>query len=230
MAVLTLALGIGANTAIFSVLHGVWLSPAKYAQADRLVDLSMQPLSGHRFMGGTSYSTLTDWKAQASTIEAFGVHRYTHQVNVSGGEGAEEIIGHRVSANLFGLLGANPPAGHPMEADCDRGTGPRQALIGYAWWKRRFGGDAGVVGRQIRVDDETFTIAGVMPRGFEFPPMGSASYKPVFWMSLNLSADQERARHLHSLAVVARLKAGASIQQAQAEMDTIAARLAKAYP
>jgi putative ABC transport system permease protein len=230
VAVLTLALGIGANTAIFSVLYGVWLSPAKYAQAERLVDFSMQQLRGHRFMGGTSYSTLADWKAQARTVEAFGAHRSAHEVNVGGSEGAEDVIGHRVSANLFGLLGASPAVGHSMESGADRSTGLRQALIGYTWWKRRFGGDAGVVGRQIQVDDEAFTIAGVMPQGFEFPLMGSAAFRPVIWMSLNLPVEQERARDLHSLLVVARLKAGASIRQAQAEMDTIAARLAKAYP
>jgi putative ABC transport system permease protein len=230
VAALTLALGIGANTAIFSVLYGVWLSPAKYAHSGRLVDLTMQQLSGHRFLGGTSYANLADWKAQTSTVEAFGVHRYAHEVNVTGREGAEEVIGHRVSANLFGLLGASPVVGHPIEAGADRGAGPRQALIGYTWWKRRFGGDAGVVGRQIQVDGEAFTIAGVMPRGFEFPPMWSAAFRPVIWMSLNMPVEQERARGLHSLEVVARLKPGASIQQAQAEMDTIVARLAEAYP
>ncbi len=230
VAVLTLALGIGANTVIFSVLYGVWLSPAKYVEAGRLVDLEMQQLSGHKFAGGTSYLNLSDWKVQARTVEAFGVHRYTHEVNVTGSEGAEEVIGHRVSANLFGLLGASPALGHQMEAVVDRSTGPRQALISYAWWKQRFGGDAGVVGRQIQVNDEAFTIAGVMPQGFEFPPMGSAVFCPVIWMSLNLPPEQERARDVHSLAVVARLKTGASIQQAQAEMDTVAAQLARAYP
>ncbi len=83
VAVLTLALGIGANTTIFSVLYGVWLSPAKYAQAERLVDLSTQQLSGRRFMGGASCPDLADWKAQTSTVESFGVHRYAHQVNVA---------------------------------------------------------------------------------------------------------------------------------------------------
>ena len=230
VAALTLALGIGANTAIFSVLYGVWLSPAKYAHSERLVDLTMQQLSGRRLMGGTSYSNLADWKAQASTVEAFGIHRYTFEVNVTGGVGAEEVFGHRVSANLFGLLGARPAVGRPMEAGADRSTGPRQALIAYTWWMRRFGGDAGIVGRQIQVDAEAFTIAGVMPPGFEFPAMGSAAFRPVIWMSLNLPVEQERARDSHSLRVVARLKPGASIRQAQAEMDTIAARLANAYP
>ncbi len=121
---------------------------------------------------------LSDWKARARSVEAFGVHRYTHEVNVTGSEGAEEVIGHRVSANLFGLLGASPALGHQMEAVVDRSTRPRQALISYAWWKQRFGGDQGVVGRQIQVNDEAFTIAGVMPQGFEFPPMGPAVFCP----------------------------------------------------
>jgi len=230
VAVLTLALGTGANTAMFSVLYGVWLSPAKYPHAERLVDLSMRQSGGHRFTGGTSHANLADWKAQATTIEAFGAHRYAHQVNVTGSQGAEEVIGHRVSANLFGLLGASPAVGRPMESGADRSTGPRQALIGYTWWQQRLGGDHGVVGRQIQVDDEAFTIAGVMPRGFEFPPMAPAEQRPVIWMSLNLPPAQERARDSHALWVVARLKAHASIRQAQAEMDTVVARLAEAYP
>ena len=230
VAVVTLALGIGANTAIFSVLYGVWLSPAPYSQAGRLADFSMQQLSGSRLMGGTSYANLADWKAQSGVVEAFGVHRYAHQVNVSGSGEAEEVFGHRVSANLFAMLGASPAVGHPMEAAADRSTGPRQVLLGDAWWRRRFGGDAGVVGNQIFVDGEAFTIAGVMPRGFEFPPMGSAAFHPVLWMSLNVPMEQELARDAHSLDVVARLKAGVSMARAQAEMDTIAARLAKAYP
>jgi putative ABC transport system permease protein len=230
VAVLTLALGIGANTAIFSVMYGVWLSPVRYAQPDGLVDFSMQQLSGHRFLAGTSYANLADWKAQTSTVEVFGVHQYAHQINITGSEGAEEVIGHRVSAKLFEMLGASPAVGHVMEADADRGTGPRQALIAYKWWKDRFGGDAGVVGRRIQVDDQAFTIVGVMPQGFEFPPMGSAAYHPVIWLSLNLPVAQELARYMRSLDVVAILKRGVSIERAQVEMNTIGAWLARAYP
>ncbi|MGA2594623.1 MAG: ABC transporter permease [Bryobacteraceae bacterium] len=163
-------------------------------------------------------------------IEDFGVHRYAHQVNISGEQGAEEVIGHRVSANLFSLLGAYPALGHPLDAQADRGAGPRQALISYVWWKRRFGGDARVVGKEIQVNDEAFTVAGVMPQGFEFPPMGSAEYRPVIWMSLNVPAEQERSRASHSLAAIARMKPDAAIQQAQAEMNALAARQANAYP
>jgi len=230
VAVFTLALGLGANTAIFSVLYGVWLSPARYAQSERLVDVSRQQLAGHRFMGGASYSDLSDWKAQAKIVEDFGAHRYAHQVNISGDGGAEEVIGHRVSANLFGLLGARPILGHTIDPEADRSTGPRQALVAYAWWKRRFGSDPAVIGKKIQVNDEVFTIAGVMPQGFEFPPMGSAEYRPVIWMSLNRSAEQEHSRASQSLSVVARLRAGATTTEAQAEMSTVAARLAAAYP
>src|SRR5208283_2788908 len=90
VAVFTLALGLGANTAIFSVLYGVWLSPARYAQPERLVDVSRQQLAGRRFLGGVSYSDLADWRAQSKTIEDFGVHRYAHWVNISGDGQAEE--------------------------------------------------------------------------------------------------------------------------------------------
>ena len=186
VAILTLALGIGANTAIFSVVYGVWLAPAPYAHADRLADFSMQQLSGHRFMGGTSYLNLADWKSQSRLVDAFGEHVYTHQVNIAGLGEAEEVIGHRVSANLFPLLGANPAIGRPLEAAADLGSGPRQALLAWSWWMRRFGGDPGIAGKQILVNGEPFTIAGVMPRGFEFPPMGSDTYRPVIWMSLSL--------------------------------------------
>ena len=230
VALLTLALGIGANTAIFSVLYGVWLAPPNYPGAYRLVDISRQQLAGRRFLGGTSYPDLADWQAETKTIQEFGVHRYMHQVNVAGEQGAEEVIGHRVSANLFGLMGVRPALGHPLEAGADRGAGPREALISYTWWKRRFGGDARVAGKQIRVNDEVFTIAGVMPQGFEFPPMGGTEYRPAIWMSLNAPAEQERSRAVGPLAVIARLKAGASIQQAQTEMNNIAARLASASP
>ena len=230
IAVITLALGIGANTAIFSVLYGVWLAPAPYAHADRLVDLSEQQLVGHRFSGGTSYLNLADWKAQSTVVEGFGAHSYARQVNVTGAGEAVEVVAHRVSANLFELLGAHPVLGHWMTADGDRSTGPRQALIGYTWWVDRFGGDAGVVGRRIFVDGEAYTIAGVMPRGFEFPPMGSESYRPRIWLSLSPAAEREGARDTHGLDVVARLKNGVSMARAQAEMDTIGARQAKAYP
>ena len=230
VAILVLALGIGANTAIFSVLYGVWLSPAKYAQPERLVDVSRQQLTGRKFFGGVSYPDLDDWRAQSRAVEDFGVHLYAHYVNISGEQGAEEVIGHRISANLFDLLGVRPALGRPLDAEADRSSGPRQALISYTWWWRRFGGDAGVVGKEIQVNDEAFTIAGVMPQGFEFPPMSSAEYRPAIWMSLNAPPEQERSRAFHPLDVIARLKPEASVRQAQAEMNTIAARMATAYP
>jgi putative ABC transport system permease protein len=205
-------------------------APAKYLDADRLVDVSRRQLTGRRFLGGASHPDLADWRAQAATVAEFGVHRYTHEVNVAGDAGAEEAMGHRVSANLFGLLGAYPIVGHSLDSAADRSSGPRQALIGYSWWMRRFGGDAEVIGKTIRVNGEAVTIAGVMPRGFTFPPMGSASFRPVLWMSLNTPVEQLQNRGSHSLSVIARLHPDASLRQAQTELDTIAARLADAFP
>jgi putative ABC transport system permease protein len=231
VAILTMALGIGANTAVFSVLYGVSLAPARYAHSEQLVDISLQQLSGHRFRRGTSAPNLADWRAQASSIQEFAVHRYRHQLNVTGKEGPEEVVGHRVSANMFPMLGVGPVAGHHMDAAADRAAGPRQAYIDNAWWRRRYGGDAGIVGRQIRVDDQEFTVVGVMPDGFVFPPLSTASYRPVIWLSMNLPAEEENSREARVLSVVARLKRSPTVQRkAQVEMMAISRRLAEAYP
>ncbi|MBS1873695.1 MAG: ABC transporter permease [Acidobacteria bacterium] len=224
VALVTLALGIGANTAVFSVLYGVWLSPPAYPRPQGLVDVSGQQRSGHRFLRGASHRELSEWRSQTKTLQDFGVHRYVRSVNISGEPGAEEATAHRVSSNLFDLLGARPALGSPLDSAADRAAGPRQVLIGYDWWRRRFGADPGVLGRNIRVDGEAFAIAGVMPQGFEFPPMSSASYRPVLWMSLNATPLEVSDPSLHSLAVIARLRDGTSIGQARAELDAIAAR------
>lgn len=168
-----------------------------------MVDVSTQQLAGRKFLRGASYPDLVDWNTETKTVQDFGVRRYTHEVNISGEQGAEEVIGHRVSANLFWSPGVRPALGHSLDTEADRSAGPQQALISCAWWRRRFGGDVGVVGKEIRVNDESFTIAGVMPRGFEFPPMSSAEYRPVIWMSLNVPPEQERSRAIHPLAAVA---------------------------
>jgi predicted permease len=230
VAVLTLALGIGANTAVFSVIYGVWLAPVRYAHPDRLVDVSTKQLSGRRFEGGASLPNLADWKAQNTVFTEFGLHRSFPFVNITGAGEAEEATALRVSANLFLMLGAVPALGRALDADADRGEGQREALIAYSWWQRRFGGDPRTVGSQLSVDGQSYTIAGVMPRGFQFPPMWSGAHAPVIWTSLNVPPEERRQRDSHSFNVVGRLKPGVPLSRAQAEMDTIAARLARAWP
>jgi len=230
VAILTLALGIGANTAIFSVIHGVWLSPAHYPGGDRLVDISMKQLTGRRFERGASWADLQDWKHRVHAFADFGLHRYNFETNVTGAGDAEELVTHRVSSNLLSVLGVAPVLGHGFTPDNDTASGPRSALIAYGYWQRRFGGDPAAIGKTIAMNGEPFTITGVMPPEFQFPPAAGADWNPVIWLSLNLPPDQLRQRDYRALSVVARLKPGFSLRQASSEMEVIVSALAKAYP
>ncbi len=229
VAVLTLALGIGANAAIFSALYGVWLAPVPYPHGDRLVDISMKELTGDRFERGASFPDLADWKIQSTAFEGFGLHQFDHQTNVTAGGEADELTTHRVSANLFRVLGVSPVLGRGFSGDEDTSAGPRSALISYGYWLRRFGGDRGVLGQLITIDGEPYTVTGVMPPRFEFPTTAAES-SPALWRSLNLPPNRLAARDNRSVDVVARLKSGVSAASAQTEMDHIVGRLANAYP
>jgi putative ABC transport system permease protein len=229
VALLTLALGIGANTAIFSVLYGAWLAPLNYVQPQRLVDVSVRNLDNGWQTGGTSWPTLLEWRAQNHVFTGLGAHRYMHYVNLTGGIEPEEVIAHRISADLFPLLGVSPAMGRGLPPEGDQVEGPHSVLLSHAYWQSRFGGDPKIIGRTITIDGEPFTVAGVMPKGFEFPP-ASTFYKPAVWLSLNLSPDERAQEKGSYLDVAGRLKPGVMLGQAQAEMETIVARLAASHP
>lgn len=226
--IVTLALGIGANTAVFSILYGVWLAPARYHDPDRLVQIHMRQTTGHRFEQGVSAATVRDWQAQSKSMSAIGMHRYVRQMNVTGREGAEEIVAHRISAGLLDVLGVRPMLGSGMDATADRAAGPRQALLSAAWWQRRFGGDPNVVGKRLELDGEAYTIAGVMPDGFQFPPLSAEQYRPVAWVSLNLSDALEQNRGSKALYAIARTVSNA--EAAVGELEAITSGLAQGYP
>ncbi|MBZ5626914.1 MAG: ABC transporter permease, partial [Acidobacteriia bacterium] len=183
VAVLTLALGIGANAAIFSTLYGVWLAPVPFPHGERLIDISMKELTGNRFERGVSLPDFADWKAANAAFEDFGLHQYDHGINVTAGGEAEELITHRVSANLFQVLGVAPELGRAFSGEEDTSAGLRSVVLSHGYWQRRFGGDRGVLGRQITADGEAYTITGVMPGGFEFPTT-AAEWSPALWRSL----------------------------------------------
>ncbi len=229
VAVLTLALGIGANTAIFSILYAVLLAPPPYPAGSRLVDISMKELTGHRFERGVSYPDLEDWKRQTQLFATFATHQYRRELNVTGAGEAEEINGDAVSSNLFPSLGVAPMLGRGFTAGEDSFNGPRSILISYGYYQRRFGGKPSAIGRRLDIDGDFYTIAGVMPPRFEFPLFGG-DYSPALWLSLNLSPDRVQQRDARSLSVVGLLKPGVTPRQAQSEMETIVARLASAYP
>jgi putative ABC transport system permease protein len=229
VAVLTLGLGIGVNTAMFSVLYGTCLAPLPYAEPDRLVDVSMMQTTGRRFDAGTSLPNLRDWTAQARSFEALAAHRLQFFVNLTGHGEAEEVHAWRLSAGLLRTLGVRPVVGRWFVPEEDVASGPRSALIAHSLWQSRFGGDPTVPGKRLFVDGEAYTIAGVMPPEFEFPPL-IGTWIPSIWLSLNLPPEMAEQRNGHSLSVAGRLKRGVTVKQAQAEMDAIAARLARAYP
>lgn len=227
--VLTVALGVGATTAMFSVLYSTCLAPLPYAEPNRLVDISMAQASGRRLNAGTSLPNLRDWIAEASSFEGLAAHRLQYYANLTGHGEAEEIHAWRLSAQAMPLLRVRPLLGRWFEPHEDMAGGPRSAVLSHELWQRRFHSESTVLGTRVFVDGEALTIVGVMPERFEFPPLFGSS-KPVMWLSLNLPVEIAADRNTHSLHVFGRLKPGISIEQAQAEMNGISGRLAKAYP
>ncbi|MBS1834162.1 MAG: ABC transporter permease [Acidobacteria bacterium] len=224
--VLTLALGIGANTAVYSVLYGVWLAPAQYSGPGDLFDIEFRQLTGNRFPQGVSPAILKSWKDLSSTVADFSAHRYISQVNVTGKEGAEEVVAHRIAANLLDVLGVHPAAGTPFDATADTEVGPTQALLSAEWCRSRFGGDiAAATGKRLEVNGQTYTITGIMPDDFQFPPLSSDQYRPVLWLSLNLSHATEIDRKSKALSVIGRTRAGSPAAAVRDELEGITARL-----
>lgn len=229
VAVLTLALGVGANTAMFSVLYSTCLAPLRYVDPGSLVDVSLAQRSGDKLTAGASPANLRDWMAEAHSFQGLAAHRAQMFVSLTGHTEAKEVQAWRLSARLLSMLGVRPLLGRWFVPDEDNANGPRSALLSYQLWMHRFGGDSNVLGNRVYIDGEVFTIVGVMPDGYEFPPL-MGEFKPVIWLSLNVPADMNRQRGSHSLHVVGRLKPTVTLKQAQAEMEAIAGRLARAYP
>jgi putative ABC transport system permease protein len=225
IAVITLALGIGANTAIFSVVHAVLLQPLPYNDADRLVML----WESHRQRGVrqiyVSPANFVEWREQNSVftdIAAFADDR-----SILTGAGApEEIVSQSATPNLFALLGAEAILGRTFTADDGMPGRPSVAVISFGLWRRRFGGDPGVIGRKLILNRADVTVIGVMPPDFQwFIKQGSTIGRPPeLWGPLVFDYDPRESRG-RFLRTVARLKPGATLRQAQAEMDTISGRL-----
>jgi predicted permease len=224
VAVLTLALGIGANTAIFSVVDAVLLRPLAYPDSGQLVSLSER---GPDWSGGSlSFPNFTDWRNQQSVFERFGVFSGGNFTLTGAGE-AVRLEGEMMSADVFAALRAQPEIGRVFREDEDKPGAPPVAVISHALWQNRFGGEAGIVSRTISLDGKPYTILGVMPAGFEFPnkvdlwlPVGPFSAAPSWQM---------RDNH-PGLFGLARLKPGVTLEKARTDLGVIAARLEQQYP
>ncbi|MBI5383195.1 MAG: ABC transporter permease [Verrucomicrobia bacterium] len=230
VAVLTLALGIGANTAIFSVINGVLLRPLPYPEPDRLVTLwERNPQRGieQERVSGPNY---LDWCAQNSVFSSLSVSpgwEGSETFNLVLGDTTTKIRATYSSSSLFTTLGAKPLLGRRLLPDEDRKEGNRAVVIGYGLWQRHFGGDTNVLGRTLTVDTygrRDYTIVGVMPPGFGLPSQNEL-WLPLGWMGVTLTERRNANWHI----VVGRLKPDVTLAQAQSEMNAIQARIAQAY-
>ena len=217
MAVLTLALGIGANTAIFSIVNAVILRPLPFDEPDRLVRLfQTQRSPGLYTFAGPDY---VDWQAQNRTFAGMSLFESLRQANVSGGTRAEAALATRVETDFFGVIGARPLLGRAFAtADGAAGAAP-VAVVSYGFWQRFFGGDAAVVGRTVDLDAERHTVVGVMPAWFNYPR------DVEVWTPLDMSAHNLGPRGEHSFLAIGRLKPGVTVERARTDLSLIAKRL-----
>jgi putative ABC transport system permease protein len=225
VAVLTLALGIGANTAIFSVVHAVLLRRLPYPDPGRLVVMRERHI--HHCCTGVAWPTFLDWRDQNRSFQAIAGFREDH-VMLSGLGEPEMLRSAQVSAEFFPLLGVRPALGRFFGAADDKPGAPPTLILSWGQWKRRFGGDPAAVGRAIDLDAVPYTIVGVLPPSFAFFPDGVDVYTPVGLMG-SLRAWQQRGNH-SGMRVLARLAPEASLESARREMETIMLGLEKAYP
>ena len=220
--VLTLALGIGANTAIFSVIDAVLLQPLPYKDADRLVALWSTGLQGD---AGVSLADFADWRDQNQVFSQFAFWSRHEPLILTGPDGAEEISANAATSGLFPLLGVRPVVGRTFLPEEEKPKSGLVALLSHSLWQRRFQANPNVVGQTVKMSDEVYTVIGVLPADFRFE--GSVD----LWTCLgNLETIHWSYRWNRVGAVIAQLKPGITLEEVQAGMDTITGRLEKLYP
>lgn len=223
-AMLVLALGVGANTAAFSVTDFVLIRPLPFPEPERLVRL-WEKVPGYSQME-LSPANYVDWKHMSKSFDAMGAY-WESSVNLVGQGDPERLEGATVTADLLPLLGVQPAMGRLFTAAEDREGAPGTLLLSYQLWQAVFGGDAGVIGRRVNLDNEPFVVIGVMPRDFHFPSRDAELWMPTRFHEHD---DDFRDRNNNYLNVVARLKPGVSLDRARAEMGVVAGLLETQYP
>lgn len=226
VAVLTLALGIGANTAIFSVIEAAFLKALPYPHSEQIVmvweDVHLPHYQSDQ--NTPAPGNFADWKKRNSVFSSMAAIGY-RSWNLTGSGEPERIEGEAFSSNIFSVLQIYPVLGRTFTTEEDHPGSSHVALIGYGLWNSRFGGDPRILGQKIFLDGEDYTVIGVMPPGFRFPDQDDQLYVPL------ALTEQQLANHgSHYLRVVARLKPGVTLAQAQSEMSLIASQITKQYP
>jgi predicted permease len=226
VAVLTLALGIGANTAIFSLVNAVLLRPLPYHDPDRLAMLWTDDPKRSIREEGTSYPNFLDWRSQSQLFTDMAICSRGFPAVLTGGYEPERVMREFVSANLFPLLGVRPALGRTISPD-DEQRRTRVVVLSYGLWQRRFGAAPDAIGKTLEIDGQTSQVIGVMPADFYFPTKDTQLWEPVtvhwFWDVV------QAERFIDPWRVVGRLKPHATFDQAQAEMNAIGQRLAQSY-
>jgi len=222
-AVLSLALGIGANTAIFSVINAVLIRPLPYDRPDQIMKLwTTQPQNGALRIP-FSAPNFVDLKEQNRVFSDMAVYRGWQFILTGAGEPLR-VYGHRVSAGFFPVLGVKPLLGRGFLYEEDRSGNDGVVVISYGLWQSHFAADPGIIGRSLTINDISRTVVGVMPHGFRFESQGNALWVPMAFTPADLN------RRLSNTSVIARLKPGVSREQAQAEMNILAAQLESRHP
>ncbi|HVZ22997.1 MAG TPA: ABC transporter permease [Vicinamibacterales bacterium] len=221
VAVATLALALGANTAIFSFVNAVLLKPLPYAEPDRIVRVLEAPPGGGR--NGISTLNFLDWQKENKCFD-FMAARSGGSVALTGVDQPVQIPGSRVSAHFFDIFGVKAALGRTFVEGEDQAGHDHVVVLNHSLWQTQFGGDPAIVGRKIQLDGEPYTVVGVLPRGTPFERDYARLWRPLTFQPDNMT------RNFHWFGAFARLKQGVTLEQARAQMDTIGRRIAHDFP
>jgi putative ABC transport system permease protein len=224
VAVITLALGIGANTAIFSVVNAVLLRPLQFRDPDRLVMIWEDATFAGFPRNTPAPANYVDWKTQTQSFEDVAASAES-TFNLTADGDPERVAAYKVTANFFPLFGVAPALGRNFATEEDRPGAQKVAVLSHALWQTRYGGDRQIINREIQLNGEKYTVIGVMPQGFQF-----FESDVRLWVPLALDSEELANRGGHYLKVVARLKPGVTLDQAQADLSAVMARVAKDNP
>lgn len=221
VAVVTLALGIGANTAIFSIINSVLLEPLPFQHPNQLVDLRQTESAPGNFpLDGADYK---DWQHQNGTFSAMSMYTFPRGANASGSGEAESAAVVNTEANFFSTLGVQPQIGRAFNRGEDVAGKNQVAVLSYGFWQRHFGGRSDAIGSQIELNDQPYTVIGVMPHWFNFPA------ETDIWTPQDMTDKLFQNRGSHWLRAIGRVKPGVSVEQARADLLTISQRINKQY-
>ncbi|MGD0220837.1 MAG: ABC transporter permease [Terriglobia bacterium] len=224
VAVLTLALGIGANTVMFSVVNGILLRPLPYPDPGQLMTIVSVSTKNHEIMESVSVADFPFVKEQTDAFDGLALYGYSIPTLTGRGE-PEQLAGGAATPGLFPLLGVRPLLGRNFLPDEATRGKSHVVILSHRLWRRRFGGDPAIIGKSVTLSEQLYTVIGVMPPGFAFP-----SAKTGLWLPLVLQGQEAVSHGWRSRRMLARLKLGVDLTRAQAELDTVGARLARQFP